>query len=86
MATIASVYDIEPHYRSADSIIGSKEQNSQPTKPGNKRVWASVEKSHREVIEQMFAEARRRDPNQKREWAVLVDGQPLEGSCRYLIK
>ncbi|MFQ5653023.1 MAG: hypothetical protein ACE5IY_24095 [bacterium] len=62
MATVASVYDIAPHIRSADSIIGSKEEPSQPPKPGNKRVWASVEKSAREVIEQMFAEARRRDP------------------------
>jgi hypothetical protein len=78
MATVASVYDIVPHNRSADSIIGSKEDNSQPPKPGNKRVWASVEKSPREIIEQMFAEARRRDPNRKREWAVLVDGQPTQ--------
>ena len=78
MATVASVYDIEPHYRSADSIIGSKEQNSKPPRPGNKRVWASVEKSPREVIEQMFAEGRRRDPNQRRQWAVLVDGQPTQ--------
>ena len=78
MATVASVYDIEPHYRSADSIIGSKEQNSGPPRPGNKRVWASVEKSPREVIEQMFAEGRRRDPNQRRQWAVLVDGQPTQ--------
>ena len=79
MATVASVYDIVPHSRSADSIIGSKEaDNSQPPKPTNKRVWASVEKSPREIIEQMFVEARRRDPNQKREWAVLVDGQPTQ--------
>jgi len=78
MATVASVYDIAPHRRSADSIIGSKEENSQAPKPDNKRVWASVEKTPREVIEQMFAEGRRRDPNQKREWALLVDGQPVQ--------
>lgn len=78
MATVASVYDIEPHFRSADSIIGSKEENFWPPKPDNKRVWASVEKSPREVIEQMLAEALRRDPNQNREWAVLVDGQPAQ--------
>ena len=79
MATVASVYDIAPHSRCADSIIGSKkEQNSQSPKASNKRVWASVEKSPREVIKQMFAEARHRDPNQRREWAVLVDGQPAQ--------
>lgn len=78
MATVASVYDIAPHIRSADSIIGAKEEDTQPPKPGNKRLWASVEKSPREIIEQMFAEARQRDPNQKRQWAVLVDGQPTQ--------
>ncbi|NIR51597.1 ISKra4 family transposase [candidate division KSB1 bacterium] len=87
MATVASVYDIAPHIRSADSIIGSKEENSQPPKPVNKRVWASVEKSPREVIEQMFSEARRRDPKQKRQWAVLVDGQPVQlKTLRQVIK
>jgi len=75
MATVASVYDIAPHIRCADSIMGSKEEHSQPPKPGNKRVWASVEKSPLEVIFQMLAEARRRDPNQRRPWVVLVDGQ-----------
>ena len=44
MATVASVYDIMPHFRSADSIIGAKEEGTQPPKPDNKRVWASVEK------------------------------------------
>lgn len=78
MATVASVYDIAPHSRSADSIIGSKKEHSHRPKAGNKRVWASVEKSPREVIEQMFAEARRRDPNQRRKWVVLVDGQPVQ--------
>lgn len=87
MATVASVYNIAPHSRSADSIIGSKEENSHPPKPSNKRVWASVEKSPREVIEQMFSEARRRDPNQRREWAVLVDGQPVQlKTLRQVIK
>jgi hypothetical protein len=78
MATVASVYDIAPHFRSADSIIGDNEENFQPPKPNNKRVWASVEKSPRDVIEDMFAEARRRDPNQRREWVVLMDGHPTQ--------
>lgn len=78
MATVASVYDIEPHVRSAGSIMGIEEQNSQTPKPHNKRVWASVEKSSVQVIEDMFAEALRRDPNQNRKWVVLVDGQPIQ--------
>ncbi len=78
MATVASVYDVAPHIRSAGSIIGGKKESSQTAKPNNKRVWASVQKSPREVIEQMFVEARRRDPNHRREWVVLVDGQPAQ--------
>ena len=79
MATVASVYNISPHIRSATDIIGRmKEDSFQPPKPDNKRVWASVEKSSREVIEDMFAEALLRDPNQKRAWVVLVDGQPIQ--------
>ena len=78
MATVASVYDIAPHIRSAESIIGDKKENTQRSKPDNKRLWASVEKSSQEVIEEMFSEALRRDPEQKRKWVVLVDGQPTQ--------
>lgn len=78
MATVASVYDVAPHIRSADSIIGDNKESSQAPKPSNKRLWASVEKSPREVIEQMFTEASRRDPNHKRKWVVLVDGQSFQ--------
>ena len=78
MATVASVYDVAPHIRSAGSIVGREKESSQTPKPSNKRVWASVEQSLREVIEQMLAEARRRDPNHRRQWVVLVDGQPSQ--------
>lgn len=78
MATAATVYDIEPHIRSAASIMGGEEKNSPAPRPSNKRAWASVEKSSLRVIEEMFAEALRRDPNQKRKWVVVVDGQPTQ--------
>jgi hypothetical protein len=78
MATVASVYEIAPHVRSAGSIMGIEENNSQMPKPENKRVWASVEKSSSQVIEAMFAEALRRDPTQKHQWVILVDGQPAQ--------
>jgi hypothetical protein len=78
MATVASVYDVAPHIRSADSIIGSNKAPSQAPKPSNKRLWASVEKPPREVIEEMFTEANRRDPNHRRKWVVLVDGQSVQ--------
>lgn len=75
MSMVASVYDIDPHIRSAKSIMGLVDKKSVPPKPRNKRVWASVEKPSKEVIEDMFEEAVRRDPQQKRKWVVLIDGQ-----------
>ena len=75
MSMVASVYDIEPHIRSAKSIMGLVEKESEPPKPRNKKVWASVEKPASEVIQDMFEEALRRDPQQKRRWVVLIDGQ-----------
>jgi len=75
MATVAAVYDVAPHVRSPESILGETERKGEPPKPENKRVWASVEKPSLEVIEAMFEEALRRDPEQKRKWVILVDGQ-----------
>jgi len=75
MAMVASVYDIDPHIRSAESIMGLVEKETIPPKPRNKRVWASVDKPPEEVIQDMFKEAVRRDPQQKRRWVVLIDGQ-----------
>ncbi len=91
MAAVASVYDIEPHLRNARDIIrpipekGEPEDalSQQPDKspaprPQNKRVWASVERDLRTVTEEVFQEALRRDPQQKRLWVMLIDGQPQQ--------
>ena len=43
-------------------------------RPTNKRVWASVEHSSKRVIDDAFEEAIRRDPERRRRWVVLVDG------------
>ncbi len=37
-------------------------------------MWASVERTPEEVTEEVFQEARRRDPEGKRPWVMLVDG------------
>jgi hypothetical protein len=56
MATVASVYTINPWQRSAQDIIDKKESESQkPPKPIGKRVWASLEKEPETVMEEMFA-------------------------------
>lgn len=79
MATVASVYDIAPYVRSADTVVRDlaparevrKERRPQPRR---KRVWASVCKEPRAVIAEMFDEAHGRDPEGQRPWVVLVDG------------
>lgn len=42
----------------------------------NKRVWASVERDAEDVMDELFEEALRRDPQKARQWVVLVDGEP----------
>jgi len=88
MATVAAVYDIEAHERTAEEIMGlcpEQERSARP-KPTDKRVWASVEQEPEDVIGAMFEEALRRDPNRSRPWAILVDGgeQQLEIILAYI--
>ena len=49
-------------------------QDRDRPRPASKRVWAGVEKDAEVVIRDAFEEARRRDPEMKRTWIVLVDG------------
>ena len=75
MATVAAVYEVDPYPRSAAQIMG-KDQTPMSKRPKvqNKRVWASLRQEPAEVIEQMFAQANRRDPEHKKTWLVLIDG------------
>jgi hypothetical protein len=77
MAMVGTVYSLERHDRTPASIMGREEaQGTATTKPRarNKRVWASVERDHEEVTDEIFQEARRRDPEKRRDWIMLVDG------------
>jgi hypothetical protein len=83
MATVASVYNIEAWPRSAADfqrdLSGQDKSEREPRpKPLAKRVWASVEKEPEQVVEEMFAEALRRDPDKKKRWIALVDGAPKQ--------
>lgn len=78
MASVAAVYTIAPFARTAEDVakdfrplqvVGPKRP-----RPENKRVWASVTKDLEEVVGQAFEEASRRDPDRKKTWVVLVDG------------
>jgi len=77
MATVAAIYDVAPHWRTPEQIMGLEETAGlvPRPRPGNKRVWASIKDTPETVIEQLFEEAARRDPQRRRQWLVLVDGQ-----------
>ena len=80
MAQVATVYTMLPHRRTAADIMNRPEDNDTVSpfraKPRHKRVWASVEREAECIIEEAFAEALQRDPEQRRRWVVVVDGLP----------
>jgi hypothetical protein len=85
MATVASVYNIDRFVRSPEdfkkelsSIKPVEEEPVLRPKPLAKRVWASIEKSAEEVIQEVFDEGLRRDPSKKKIWVALVDGAPTQ--------
>ncbi|MCK5192155.1 MAG: ISKra4 family transposase, partial [Methylococcales bacterium] len=76
MATVVSVYEIAPYFRTPAQILDPEENtDNQRPKPCRKRTWARVEDDLAAVIEQGFLEAIRRDPDQQMRWVVLTDGQ-----------
>ena len=89
MSTVAAVYTIAPHVRSADDVISGLRhlQVAGPRiarpRPESKRVWASVELSLSDVVLQLFDEFDRRDPQRSKNWIIVVDGdKKLERSIR----
>jgi len=81
MSTVAAVYLTQPLERSPEDLVaeasGTLEKVKRP-RPEQKRVWASLEKTPEEVIEEVFAEAIHRDPMHKKHWVALVDGDPKQ--------
>ena len=76
MATVVSVYEIDPYPRTAAQILDPEQppEEKRP-RPQKQRTSARVEVDQGTVIEQGFAKAVRRDPDQKMRWVVLTDGQ-----------
>jgi hypothetical protein len=77
MAMVATVYSVARQPRSAAAVMGLEAEELQSTprpRARNKRVWASVERDPAVVTEELFAEAQRRDPEQRRPWVMLIDG------------
>lgn len=83
MATVATVYTIAPWVRTPEKVarslapIHEVETGTRP-RPQSKRVWASLEKTPEEVIDQAFEEAQKRDPTHEKAWVALVDGNKTQ--------
>lgn len=81
MAQVAAVYSIAPWPRSATAVLHALRDGTsddERPEPQNKRVFASVQKSQRKSIREAFEEAHRRDPQHRRRWIMLVDGDPRQ--------
>jgi hypothetical protein len=79
MAAVAAVYTVAPYVRTAQDIIAGlrhvRDATKQPRpRPEGKRVWASLTRELKAVIAEAFAEASDRDPEHRKRWLVLVDG------------
>ena len=85
MATVASVYTIEPYERTPEQIVSQlgpvrEVTETQRPKPESKRVWASIAKERAQVTEELFDEAESRDPKREKEWVALLDGDEHQRS------
>ena len=81
MATVASVYEIESFKRTPEQIcsdlrpVRDATEKKRP-RPQHKRVWASVERPPEVVTVEVFEQAVKLDPDSKKTWLALVDGEP----------
>lgn len=76
LAEVGAVYDIAPIPRSPTDVLASKGDDDHSPAPEAKNKWvtASVADDAAEVVSRVFDEADRRDPDRKRRWLALVDG------------
>jgi hypothetical protein len=82
MATVAAVYTSAPCVRGPEHVVRELNgvQAVEARRPAcqDKRVWASLEQEPSQVIAQVFAEARHRDPDGQKRWVVVVDGNKTQ--------
>jgi hypothetical protein len=80
MSSVASIYTVEPWVRTPEQIFPEQkpQEVEKRPRPEQKRVWASLERSPEEVITAMLEEALHRDPEQKKSWIALVDGNEAQ--------
>jgi hypothetical protein len=86
MATVAAVFTQQPRIRTPEEVLESlfhegprpvANEREAPRWPGpeHKRIWASLEKSKDEVIDEVVQELAARDPKGKKRRAILIDGE-----------
>ena len=81
MATVATVHTQQPRFRAPEEVINSLFKRSEvkdrfpKTKLENKRVWASLKKSKKEVFNEAYEEFIRRDPKNNKQHVILSDGE-----------
>ena len=80
IATVGAVYTVKPYVRTPEDIMHNlqgvtdvSEKRRRP-RPEHKRVWASITARPEEVVADAFDEGVRRDPEGKKRWVALVDG------------
>jgi hypothetical protein len=78
MAEVSAIYTVEPFPRTVSDVVhGLRPLHDVAHKrpqPINKKVAASVVLNAEQVIRKTFEEALRRDPERRRRWVALVDG------------
>ena len=84
MAVVTAVWEQERHVRTADDVLirlkrdpKGRKRRPRPEnapRPQNKRVAASVTKSHAEGVAEMFDEMQRRNPDGAHQNVILIDG------------
>jgi hypothetical protein len=78
MATVAAVYTTARFVRTPEQVVRELkpigELPPERPRPEQKRLWASLKQGAKEVINQAFAEALRRDPERIKDWVMLSDG------------
>ena len=82
MATVAAVYTVAPYVRTPEQVVRSLAplHEAAPPRPPveHKRVWASLEQSPEQVLEEALREGVRRDPGRQKTWVALVDGNATQ--------
>jgi hypothetical protein len=88
MAEVGAVYDCSLAPRTPDDIITVPTSQGDPVSPPTpgptargKWLTASVVEDIQEVISAIFDEATRRDPDHRRPWVALVDGNAQQIDC-----